>query len=278
MIMQEIWIASEDGYRVRTFVGPWDSRRATIIVVLPFGAAVDMARPLCLRMIRHFNVVTWQARMILDDQELTPDLSRSTPEMHVADMMSILSLLSVPKADVIGYCSGAGIALLAAQRQPHRLSRLALVSGEYVLPERTCPRSRYQNDIDSLLPLAATSRRNAIAIFKKLSTRPALNDDPIASAVTLPFSHPETLYRFAVNYLAYRQLDLLEVAAEVSHVALVAVGGRDEQVTVRSSELIQQRLRGGQLHVDPAADHYDVCRGATALNDTVLRFLSVEGT
>lgn len=276
--MQEISIASDDGYRIRTFVGPWDAGRATIIFVLPFGAAVDMVKPFCLRMLCQFNVVTWQARLILDDPKLTPDISRNTPEMHVADMVSILSVLSVQKADVIGYCSGAGIALLAARRHPNRLSRLALVSGEYVLPERTCPRSRYQSDIDSLLPLAATGRNSAIAIFNKLNLRHARDGDPIASAVTLPFSHPETLYRFAVNYLAYRQLDLLEVAGQVPHLALVAVGGRDEQVTVRSSELVQQRLRGGSLHIDPTADHYDVCRGVTTLNDAVLRFLSTERT
>lgn len=276
MTMHEISVASEDGYRVRTFVGPWDPGKATIVVVLPFGAAIDMAQPLCLRMLDCFNVVTWQARMILDDPSSTPDLSRTTPEMHVADMVSILSLLSVPRAGVIGYCSGAGIALMAAQRHPDRLSRLALVSGEYVLPEHTCPRSRHQIDVDNLLPLAAASRKNAIAIFKKLNDRPTPNDDPIASAVNLPFSHPEFLYRFAVNYLAYRRVNLLEVAEDVPHAALVAVGDRDEQVTVRSSEMVQQRLSGGRLHVDPTADHYDVCRGVTALNDVVLRFLSAE--
>lgn len=278
MSLQEISIASEDGHRVRTFVGPWDRGRQTVIVILPFGAAVDLARLLCNRLLNRFNVVTWQARMILDDPEQSPDLSRSTPEMHVADMASILSLLDVPQAAVLGYCSGAGIALLAAQHHPEKLSRLALVSGEYVLPSHTCPRSRYQSDIDSLLPLAAASRRNAIAISKKLQARPAPDDDPIAGATSLPFAHPETLYRFAVNYLAYRQLDLLEVAADVPHVALVAVGDRDEQVTVRSSELIHQRLKGGRFHLDPTADHYDVCRGATALNEAVLHFLSAEGS
>ncbi|WP_394824665.1 alpha/beta fold hydrolase [Pendulispora albinea] len=274
--MQEILVPSADGHRVRAFFSGRDAQKPTVTFVLPFGSKFDMARPFLTELAGPFNVVTWEARIIVDDPELHPDVDAITPQMHVADMISVLSRLEIPRTDVIGYCSGAGISLLAAHEHPDRFGRLALVSGEYVLPPSVCARTRFQNDLDELLVFAATSKAHTAAIFSKLTPREVPEGDTVLAGAALPFSRPEYLHRFAVNYISYRKMEFLRIAPEVEHRALVIVGERDEQVTVRSSELIQGKLRRSELRLDPVADHHDVCRAVTPINRAVVEFLSLE--
>ncbi len=274
--MQGLLVQSVDGHPVRAFFSGRDPRRPTVAFVLPFGSRFDMARPFLTSAAERFNVVTWEARMIIDDPEMHGDIREITPEMHVSDMVSVLSRLEVDRTDVIGYCSGAGIALLTARLHPDRIAKLALVSGEYVLPARACSQTRFQADLEQLMAVAAMSKAHTHAIFSKLAPRKIPSDDPVLGSLALPFSRPEYLYRYALNYRSYRQTNFLEVAKAVPHPALVIVGRKDEQVTVASSELIHRKLRNSRLEIEPLADHYDVCRAATPINQAVLGFLSNE--
>ncbi|WP_394827821.1 alpha/beta fold hydrolase [Pendulispora albinea] len=272
--MDETLVTSVDGHPLRAFSRPWDAQKPALTFVLPFGTKYDIAQPLFEQLGARFNVLTWEARMILDDPRADVDVARITPAMHVADMMSVLARFGVARSDVIGYCSGAGIALLAAQQYPSSFSRLLLVAGEYVLPRHTCARTRFQEDVDALLPLAAKSKAHASAVFSRIPQREGVASDPVRRAAALPFSRPEYLHRFGANYVQYRHVRFLEVARSIAHTALVLVGRRDEQVTVESSALIHEKLAHSRFHVDPAADHYDVCRGNTTIERRVLEFLS----
>jgi pimeloyl-ACP methyl ester carboxylesterase len=271
--MQELLVPSIDGHGVRALFSGRDPRRLTVTFVLPFGSRFDMARPFLTSAAERFNVVTWEARVIVDDPEMHGDIREIATEMHVSDMVSVLTRLEVDRTDVIGYCSGAGIALLTARRHPERIAKLALVSGEYVLPARICPQTRFQADLQELMAVAAMSKAHADAIFSKLAPRHIPADDPVLGGLALPFSRPEYLYRYALNYRSYRQTNFLEVAEAVHHLALVIVGRKDEQVTIASSELIHRRLRNSRLEIEPLADHYDVCRAVTPINQAVIAFL-----
>lgn len=275
--MQEYLVPSVDGHRVRALFSGKHPRRQTITFVLPFGSRFDMARPFLASAAERFNVVTWEARVIIDDPALHADIREITPEMHVSDMISVLTRFEIARTDVIGYCSGAGIALLTARSHPDRIAKLALVSGEYVLPARVCPQTRFQADLEELMAVAAMSTAHANAIFSKLAPRgTSSGDDPVLGGLALPFSRPAYLYRYALNYRSYRKTNFLEVAEAVGHRALVIVGRKDSQVTVESSELIHRRLKNSWLQIEPTADHYDICRARTPINQEVLGFLSSE--
>ncbi|MFP3530293.1 alpha/beta hydrolase [Burkholderia sp. SIMBA_013] len=202
-----------------------------------------------------------------------------TPEAHVRDMCSVLDAFDVRKTDVVGFCSGAGIALVAATIEGHRIDRLALVCGEYMLSPTVCPQSNFQREVDSLLPLAAQSLNHAAALCEKLTASrvraPARTE--FDEEVLVPFSSAARLHRHGLNYLTYRGTDFMALAGSVPHPTRLISTDRDEQVSAASSRVIAALLRNAEQHVVVPGDHYEILRGRNAVNDSIVEFLGGRG-
>jgi non-ribosomal peptide synthetase component F len=131
------------------------------------------------------------------------------------------------------------------------------MSGEYVLPSGACPRSRFQRDLDALLPMAAQSRAHAMAVFGKLNQRELPADDLVARATALPA--PLVIHEMfrvvaaergdaiAIKHRgeapSYRELDRRSDAlAAAIHRAGVAPGATIAMTAVRSTDAIVAML------------------------------------
>jgi len=271
--MYESIVTASDGKRLRVFRGDLREAKPFLTLILPFGLRLDAARTLCAMLSGEFNVVTWQGRSLCD-QPLAAHENGMTPEVHVQDMCSVLDALGVRKTDVVGFCSGAGIALVAARIEGHRINRLALVCGEYMLSPAVCPQSNFQREVDSLLPLAAESLNHAAALCEKLTASrvraPAKTE--FDEEVVVPFSSAARLHRHGLNYLSYRGTDFMALAGEVPHRTRVISTDRDEQVSAASSQVIASLLRNAERHVVVPGDHYEILRGKNAVNDSIVEF------
>ncbi|MEA2665228.1 MAG: hypothetical protein QOI11_2172 [Candidatus Eremiobacteraeota bacterium] len=272
-------VESFDGRPLNVFCTELAAERPTVVLALPFGVRHRIAERLYAALAPHFNLVTWESRFVLDLEADRSDASFEA-EFHVRDLVHVARHVNRKIGDaerpvhVIGYCSGAGIGLLAAARHPRTVRRLALVAGEFMLPAAVCKQSSFQREVDMLLPAAATSKTIARSLFEKISASRVEAQSEFHDFIALPFSSPDYLYRYGLNYVAYRRLDFLAAAREVSQPTLVMAARDDRQVTPESARIVRERLpnASGVLTVD--GDHYELCRANPRLTAGLVEFFS----
>ncbi len=250
-----------------------DHAKPSILIALPFGVPADVARAAFDKLQPGFNVVTWESRYVLNlDQAFAGD-EKMAPAEHVGDMLRILAALGIETCTLIGYCSGAGISLLAASGHPDVFTELVLVNGEYQLFRRGHDATDYQQSIDTFLPVVATGRHEASFIFSKMAeiskasrTAPQTELD---RQINTPFSQEEHLFRYAKNYMAYREFDALELAADVRQRTFVVTGRMDKHSSMENSEAVGDAIAGSTKFVDDGGDHYAFCRAGSPTLEAV---------
>jgi pimeloyl-ACP methyl ester carboxylesterase len=245
-----------------------DRRKPNLLITLPFGVPVTVAYAAFTAFEPDFNVITWESRFILNlDQEFSGN-ENMVPDEHVEDMLCLLRVLEIDTCHLIGYCSGAGISLLAARRYPEVFTELILVNGEYQLFRKGHVSTYYQRSIDTFLPMVAPGRQQAGLIFAKMveisNAKPEHTKTELDRQINLPFSKEEYLFRYAKNYMAYRDFDALEVARGVRQRTFVLTGRRDEHSNMENSEAIAAAIGGARTFVADQGDHYEFCRAGSA--------------
>jgi pimeloyl-ACP methyl ester carboxylesterase len=261
-------VASRDGTLIRCLHGPLTAGRGAVMIALPFGVPAKVAEAAFAAFDRDFNVLTWESRLILDSDVCFTGEEPMSPDDHVADMMAILAGLEIKQCRLIGYCSGAGISLLAASIHPEVFTHLILVNGEYQLFRAGHEATAYQRSIDAFLPEAAEGREQATAMFQTMSeissaSRAGAEQPEFERLFNAPFSSAERLFRYASNYMAYRDFDALTLAREIRQPTDIVLGGRDSHAGVENSRAICEAIGGARPHLDEAGDHYSFCRAGS---------------
>lgn len=258
--MKEGVAVGSDGVRLNYATSEFREGKPWIALIIPFGLRLTIAKPFFDFFQPQFNIVSWESRLILSaDEEPAPpgafELSR-----HVRDFEVVLGACNIRKCVLVGYCSGAGIALGAANRYPHRISQLVLVHGEYVLLNEPECSTQFAREIDGLLTMAHTDENHLKKIFEKVQNDRIDAGDHRPQGIDLPFSRLEFLRRHAQNYQAYKQADFQRLARFVTHRTLLMTGKKDAQANVASTVKIKSLMPNSTLHVDDAADHYGILR------------------
>jgi pimeloyl-ACP methyl ester carboxylesterase len=250
-----------------------DKNKPSLLIALPFGVPVSIAHAPFEKFGSNFNVVTWESRYILNlDQEFSGD-ERLAPAEHVEDMICILKALEIETCRLIGYCSGAGISLLAAKQYPDVFTELILVNGEYQLFRKGHRSTDYQRSIDTFLPVVATGRQQAGFIFSKMAEISKASkgeaQTELDKQINLPFSQEEYLFRYAKNYMAYRDFNALHIATEVRQNTFVLTGQKDEHSSMENSEAICDLIPKSKKFIDDGGDHYEFCRAGSLTLDVI---------
>ena len=258
-IMKDGVVTGPDGVKLTYAVSEYTERRAWIALIMPFGLRLALAKPFFDFFQPRYNIVSWEARLVISPtQEAGPgafELNR-----HVRDFEVVVSSLNIRQCILVGYCSGAGIALAAANRYPHLISYLALVHGEYVLLDEPGCSTQFGREIDGLLTMAHTDESNLRKIFEKVSEERADTGEHRPTGIDLPFTELEYLRRHARNYCAYKKNNFEKLARTVTHRTLLMTGKRDAQANVASTLKIKDAMANAMLHIDGAADHYGILR------------------
>jgi pimeloyl-ACP methyl ester carboxylesterase len=265
-------VLSHDGFRLK-YAHCGLSNRPCIALIIPFGLKVDVAHAFFRFYQPRYDVVTWESRLILDSsaRDLRPD--DFAVIKHVYDLVSVLRACRVSRASLVGYCSGAGIALAAASRYPQLFSSVTLVHGDYVLlGDQSCI-TPFSEDIDSLLSTSARSDEHARLVFDKVSSDRRVANESLPVGIDTPFTQLPYLLRYALNYLAYKRTDFKKLARSVTHDTLLLTGSRDVQVNVESTRKIHGIMRNADIHVDPEADHYGILREDSQTLATIWNYL-----
>jgi pimeloyl-ACP methyl ester carboxylesterase len=257
--MKEAVAVTPDGVRLNYAVSEYKEGKPWMALIIPFGLRVAAARAFFDFFEPQYNVVSWESRLILSpEQPVAPDAFEL--RQHVKDFDVVLASCNVRRCVVVGYCSGAGVALGAANRYPQRISHLVLAHGEYVLLNEPGCSTQFAREIDGLLTMAHTDENHLRKIFEKVKSERADAGEHRPPGIDLPFSELEYLRRHAQNYQAYKKADFLKEARSVSHRTLLMTGRKDAQANVASTVKIKEAMPNSTLLVDDAADHYGLLR------------------
>jgi pimeloyl-ACP methyl ester carboxylesterase len=258
--MKEALAMGSDGVSLNYAASEFQEGKPWIALIIPFGLRVTIAKPFFEFFQPQYNIVTWESRLILspDEQPVPPDAFEL--HRHVKDFEVVLAACNVRRCVVVGYCSGAGIALGAANRHPQRISQLVLVHGEYVLLDEPGCSTQFSREIDSLLTMAHSDESHLRKIFEKVRQERLDAGEHRPQGIDLPFSQLEFLRRHAQNYQAYKKADFQKLARFVAHRTLLMTGKKDVQANVASTLKIKGAMPNSTLHVDDAADHYGILR------------------
>ena len=265
-------VLSRDGVPLK-YAHCGSSGRPSIALIMPFGLKVELAEAFFRFYQPRYDVVTWESRLILDPSEREARPEDFAIINHVYDLVSVLRACRVSRAFLVGYCSGAGIGLAAANRFPQLFSSLTLVHGEYTLLSDESCTTQFAADIDSLLSMAAKSDAGARQVFERVSSDRPLVNQHIPEGVDAPFTRLPYLRRHAMNYLAYKSADFKKLARSVVHRSLLLTGDRDTQANVESTRKIHGLMRNADIHVDPDADHYGILREDSKTLATIWNYL-----
>lgn len=249
--------------------GPW------IAFIIPFGLKLHHVKVFFDFFKAHYNIFSWQARLILEADDCQVESDQLTVDNHAHDMLTVMDDLQLDEVTPVGYCSGAGVALAAINKSPHRFNNLVLVNGEYTLMSKPDCVTQFASDIDNLLPIASQGREKAKLILDKIKNNTDNNSKNIPEAIDLPFSEAHYLHRYGVNYLSYRDYDFETLASQVKLDTFIVAGGKDEQVNILSAQTISGLIENSELYIDEQGDHYEILRSESKTLVEVWNYLSM---
>jgi pimeloyl-ACP methyl ester carboxylesterase len=249
-----------DGVSLHYAISEYREGKPWMALIIPFGLRVAIARPFFEFFQPQYNIVSWESRLILSADERPAPADAFELRCHVSDFEVVLTTCNIRQCVVVGYCSGAGIALGAANRYPHRISHLVLVHGEYVLLNEPGCSTQFGREMDGLLTMALSDENHLRKIFEKVKNDRVDPGEHRPKGIDLPFSQLEFLRRHAQNYHAYKKADFQKLARFVAHRTLLMTGKRDAQANVASTLKIKEAMPKAMLHVDETADHYGILR------------------
>jgi len=273
--MQTEWVgktlASRDGLALQQFsTGVADG--PVVVLVNAMGMPSEFMRPLASDLaLRGYRVLSWESRGVPNlEAGFRPD--RCGVGNQADDLEDLLDANDVARATVLGWCSGAQVALRFASQRPNRVSRLVLVNGAYSL-WRSCAFLPFQDGMNGVTPLCATSPESAALISAVIigqvmgtggSDELSQQVAPLVSAVPPEVVHL-TAGVFADGERLYRYSNMeQEFLKEPDHAwtegvrapTLVIAGDANVMVNPASSQEIARRIAGSRLHVVSGGNHY----------------------
>ncbi|MBQ0755048.1 MAG: alpha/beta fold hydrolase [Gammaproteobacteria bacterium] len=260
-----------------------------VVIVNAFGMPVDFLVPLSRKLSLVHNVVTWESRGVPSRPENGSEMMCSLEE-HVSDMREVMDRRGVTKCHVIGWCTGATVALRFASEFGDRVSSVSLLNGGYNLcgAEQTA----FQENMRNIMPLIAGDRDQAEFFFKTIFESMDIADvggEYVASSTldkilastnprhahltSFPFRNSDLLYNYARLISSFIEETIEGDIVRVGSPCLVATGLKDVTASPESSIFLSDYLPDAQLYVDAEGDHF-MLHDNTQLHDKVQNFIS----
>jgi len=272
--LDELRLESHDGVALRVYRSAPDPAKPALLIVLPATTMVALIGAAAERLARSFNLITWETRLVHDPAPAGDEASAMSLQANVGDLECVFRYFELSRAYLIGYCTGAPVALHAAARHPGWFPKLALVAGSYFTQPGECELTQHERDILKIMPHIAAGEKNAAALSKTfvyLRDSGKLQGDAFALETYRPFYEGRSLYRLGLLVDDLIRHGSRPAARAIAVPALVAAGRDDTQTHYASSVLLRSEMRDAELYLDDG-DHYAFCRGEALLMERIARF------
>ena len=272
--LEELALESHDGVVLRVYRSLPAPDKPPLLIVLPATTTVALIGAAVERLARSFNVITWETRLVLDPTAVADETAAMSLRANVGDLERVFRSFALSRAYLIGYCTGAPVALHAAAAHPGWFRKLALVAGSYFLQPGECELTQHERDILKIMPHIAAGEKNAAALSKTfvyLRDTGKLQGDAFALETYRPFYTGRSLHRLGLLVDDLIRNPIHAVAREVALPVLVAAGEDDAQTHCASSVLLETELPDAELYLDDG-DHYAFCRGEARLMERIAAY------
>lgn len=274
--MNNLKIISKDHMELNIIHNNINNIKPYLIIILPFGLPLNSIINKIIDFDKYFNVITWESRTLVD-KPINTIKNNLSVENHVYDLLAILDYFSIKTSSIIGFCSGAGIALASASTNEikNRINKLVLICGEYMLDSKIIKKTSFQRDVDVLLPMAATSLDKAIQLSEYLQSGGEYSKEKTEfhEDISYPFISGNRLHLHAINYLEYKKLDFTSTATMVNQPTLLISTLNDIQVDKENSTYISSYLNNFYNHITLNGDHYEFLRKNDLMNYHIFNFI-----
>jgi pimeloyl-ACP methyl ester carboxylesterase len=222
---------------------------------------------------RNFRVLTWESRGLFGAADYHAEYAVDAAA-QAADLFTVMDHYDVSRAQVVGLCGGAVIALAAAATEPDRVGSLSLWHGAYEFADSSL-RTRFQNDLIELMETGAHSRAAARSL-QVAFCQGALTDTPadLAHLVLYPYATPELFYRYCRLNGTLARTDVEQYLARVRQPALVVTSQDDEIAHPQGSRMLADGLRNARLLVEPYGDHSSLFNAGKSRLQVAMDFIT----
>lgn len=262
-----------DGSPLRCYAhGPADA--PVVVLVSACGMPVGLLRRWMAGLGTRLRVLTWESRGLFPARgTLDEDFDRRGDDVasQAADLHAVLDLFDVDAAHVVGLCGGAAVALAAAS---DRVRSLSLWHGDYELGS-DAPKTRHQQDVQSLMEMAGRARRRATGLhtlLRRPATLESLRAD-LAHELIYPYASAELLYRYGRLNGAIMTTDCRPLLTGVDQPTLVVTSMADTTAHPDGSVFVAAQLPDARLELLPRGDHLTAFDAAPELIELATGFV-----
>jgi pimeloyl-ACP methyl ester carboxylesterase len=251
-------IRSKDGSRIWTY-SYGNPRGCTVVFALPCGVPVGIISRWLMALGRDCRLLTWETRgMFLLEGGF--EHRGADVAAQAEDLEALLDHHDVTSANIIGFCGGAVIALLAGIRD-ERIASLCLFHGDFELGSEA-PKTVHQRGIQEILAYSRESRENAAEMYESYTDpgyvlRLKMRRD-LAHHLLYPYSSAEVFYRYACLNGAIMATDCRQLLRDLHKPVLVVTSNGDDVAHPEGSRFVSRTVPGAQLYERPLASHLSI--------------------
>jgi nucleoside-diphosphate-sugar epimerase/pimeloyl-ACP methyl ester carboxylesterase len=282
-------VRSFDGTSLSTYVcGKEDG--TPVVLSNAVGMPAAFWTRVASRLAKEHRVVTWETRGVPSFSENFAE-NEAGIDAHVRDLVAVMDAHGMESAHVLGWCTGALVAMKSAFRAPERVRSLVLLNGSYSLGEEH-PRRQFEKNMRLVMPKIAASRKTAELYYRtiylpKRSGDNAAQADEAATQMTellmstdpdlihltsFPYDNVDTLHRYGRLITEALREDIEPWVDRVACPAFVVTGELDATEHPGGSRYVASRLHDARLVVHEDMDHFGLFTSA-ALCDEIAAFL-----
>jgi nucleoside-diphosphate-sugar epimerase/pimeloyl-ACP methyl ester carboxylesterase len=261
-------ISTSDGVVVTGYrTPPTPATRPALLICTAFGIPVDLWRSFIKRAASRYDVFVWDTRYLPGTAPLeSTDISVAR---HCQDGVEVLDHFGVERAHIIGWCTGAKIALRIAAENPDRVCSLTLLSGGYNITDDAL-RTPYETDLTDVLSEIAADRELADVYYDLIyrgsdddiesdgAVRTFLNDTnpDYIQFTSLPFQSADSIYRYARLITTFAMDTATDYIAGVTTPTLTIAARTDGNTHPDASRYVANTVCAGRCVELAEGDHY----------------------
>lgn len=251
--------------------------RPVVLICNALGMPTRLMMPMIYQLSKNFRVITWEDRFHFDESVDISSFERPLFTRHLMDMFEILRDRRIKRLAVIGWCNGSRAALELAGGQEFDVWGAVLISGNF--RPRMGGDTPYERSVRQLIKQVRErpgTARHFVKMFASQYLEPlshencniltsVLSKAEALSQAQHPFRSERKLviYSNVIGEIADTETKLVKKSGKVP--TLVAIGSRDEHVSVEGSRELAGLFALGEYLEIPDGDHFSISTDAVFL-------------
>lgn len=269
-----------------------DPGKPVVVLANAIGMPVEFWTAFAKTLTQDYFVLTWETRGC-PNTELLCNLTEHLFEHHSLDFVAVLDHFACPQAHVVGWCSGAQIALKAASAFPARVKTVACINGSFG-GDNGVQMTNFEIKLREVMAKISVDARmaeiyfnvvygnkegsgvDAEDLYEKNNQASAVLtsvDPALLHLTSRPFETVESLFRYSRLISASLNESIHDWIDHVKAPVLVYSGQRDETAHPDCSRWIAGRLAQSALVIDNEGDHFTFYNESSVAS-TVNKFLA----